>query len=281
MRPAGQSTGPTSLLAEWSVSLPRSRTQAVAIEAAKSIKDLLGCLIGGTGEQTPRDVAGLAATFGSGPCTILGHSDKVSAPWAALANASAAHILDFDDSFRPMTGHPSCTIIPAILAVAEEFNKSGADVFDAYVVGIEIAASLGRAEPQHHHVGWHGTATVGVISSAVALARLLGFDVDKTIHAMSIAVSSSSGSRMQIGHPVKCIQPGFAAHDAVVAAYMARIGIKGNTEVLIGPYGFSGLYCNNPKQVRCLHWCSRFQLMVLEDRGEVYRAWKRRSSGNR
>ena len=240
------SQGPTTRIAHWAASVSRDRTLAAREDAQRGIQDLVGCLIGGSVERVPQVVAKTAISlYGNGPCTIVGHhASKASAPAAAYANGTASHILDFDDSFRPLTGHPSCTIVPAILAVAEEHGKSGDDLLDAYVVGIEVCACLGRAAPKHHDVGWHGTATVGVISAAVACARLMGLDAAKITSAISMAVSSSSGGRIQIGYDIKSIQPGAAARDAVVSATMAAAGIVGCPEVLTGPWGWSKLYSN-------------------------------------
>ncbi|CAH0057990.1 unnamed protein product [Clonostachys solani] len=237
--------GPTSRLAHWAAAVPRERTLAARVEAQRGIKDLVGCLIGGAIERVPKIVAKVAtSTSGQGLCTIVGQTQKVPAQAAAYANGTAAHILDFDDSFRPLTGHPSCTIVPAILAVAEERGSSGDDVLDAYVVGIEIAACLGRAAPKHHDCGWHGTATVGVISSAAACARLMKLDAAGITNAISMAFSASSGGRVQIGYDIKSMQPGAAARDAVVAATMAAAGIVGCSEVLTGPWGWSKVYSN-------------------------------------
>ncbi|OAA55883.1 MmgE/PrpD [Niveomyces insectorum RCEF 264] len=235
----------TRRMAEWAATVSRERTLSTRTHAQKGIKDLLGCMIGGSAETVPKRVAQVALLlFGGsgGPCTLVGSGQRVSAAAAAFANGASAHILDFDDSFRPLTGHPSCTIVPAILAVAEEQHASGDDVIDAYVVGVEISAAMGRAAPKHHDVGWHGTATVGVVAAAVACARVLRLDTDGVANAISVAVSASSGSRMQIGYDVKCVQPGAAARDAVLAAYLAKAGIRGNPEVLVGPWGWSKLY---------------------------------------
>ncbi|CAG9990772.1 unnamed protein product [Clonostachys byssicola] len=237
--------GPTSRLAHWAAAVPRERTLAARVEAQRGIKDLMGYLIGGAIERAPKTVAKVAtSTSGQGLCTIVDQTQKVPAQAAAYANGTAAHILDFDDSFRPLTGHPSCTIVPAILAVAEERGSSGDDVLDAYVVGIEIAACLGRAAPKHHDCGWHGTATVGVISSAVACARLMKLDAAGITNAISMAFSASSGGRIQIGYDIKSMQPGAAARDAVMAATMAAAGIVGCSEVLTGPWGWSKVYSN-------------------------------------
>lgn len=237
------SVEPTARIAQWVVSLSSERTRAVQNLATDGIRDLVGCLIGGSVEPTAVRAAAVAAAWGVGTTTIVGVRRLVPAPSSAFANGTAAHILDFDDSFAPLTGHPSAPLVPAVLALAEERGFSGAAVLDAYVAGIEVIATIGRViNPAHYAAGWHSTATIGVIGAAAACARLLGLDAEGVAAAISIAVSSSSGTRMQLGFPMKSIHAGFAARDGVVAAMLAAEGVRGNPEPLVGPRGLADLY---------------------------------------
>ncbi|ORY29826.1 hypothetical protein BCR39DRAFT_163896 [Naematelia encephala] len=236
--------GPTHRLAHWATTLPRERTVEVQSEAVDGFKDLMICMIGGSAEPTARTAANAAAQTGTGPCTIIGDAAgrKTSAAWAAFANGAAAHILDFDDSFGPLQGHVSVTIIPALLALAEEQHASGSDLLDAFVVGVEAAAIIGRANTTTYNVGWHNTAVIGVVATAVACARLLRLNTRQVVSAIGVAVSSSSGNMSQNGYDVKSLQPAFAARDGLFAAVLARSGIVGGPETLAGPMGFSSLY---------------------------------------
>jgi 2-methylcitrate dehydratase PrpD len=234
---------PTLRIAQWVASLPRERTRAVQALAIDGVRDLIGCMIAGSVEPPARAAARVAATWGGGVSSLVGSSQTVSAQASAFANGAAAHVLDFDDSFAPLTGHPSAPILPAVLALGEEVAASGAALLDAYVVGLEVIATVGRVmNPSHYARGWHSTATIGVIGAAAACARLLGLNANQTAAAMSIAMSSSGGSRVQLGSPMKSIHAGLAARDAVVSASLAAEGVTGASEVLVGLRGFQNLY---------------------------------------
>ena len=53
---------------------------------------------------------------------LSGHRMRVSPPFAAFLNAFASHVLDLDDVYNPpgTTVHGSCSVWPAILAVADD-----------------------------------------------------------------------------------------------------------------------------------------------------------------
>lgn len=242
---------PTYRLAYWASTLPHRRTSTVRYKAVEGFRDLLLCAIAGAAESTPQNAAQVAKSMGSGRCTMIGHpaSDKVSAPWAAFANGISAHYLDFDDSFEPLQGHVSVTILPALLALAEDQGLSGADLLDAYVVGIDASAYIGRPNASVYMRGWHTTAVIGVIATAVACARLLRLSTEQIQSAISIAVSSASGHLGQNGYEVKCMQTAFAARDGLVAALLAKSGVVGNPEALVGPLGFAGLFGSQPDDV--------------------------------
>uniref|UniRef100_UPI0013D468A2 MmgE/PrpD family protein n=1 Tax=Klebsiella pneumoniae TaxID=573 RepID=UPI0013D468A2 len=73
-----------------------------------------------------------------------------------LVNGTAAHALDFDDNFAPALTHATAVLVPALLALAEDEGLSGAAIVDAYCVGLELQARIGRLMlPRHYELGWH------------------------------------------------------------------------------------------------------------------------------
>lgn len=52
---------------------------------------------------------------------------------AALINAFAGHVEDFDDSCYAGMTHPSTVILPAILAVAEQFDASDENIICGFI----------------------------------------------------------------------------------------------------------------------------------------------------
>jgi 2-methylcitrate dehydratase PrpD len=238
-----QAPAPTRRIAEWVAGVSVERTAQAHVLAIEGIRDVLGCAIAGCGESAVRDAAVVATSWGPGRASIVGRAACIAAPGAAFVNGAAAHILDFDDSFAPLTGHPSAVLVPAILALAQERGLTGAAVLDAYVVGIEVVAALGRMmNPAHYMAGWHATATLGVFGAAAAASRLLKLPADGVAAALSNAFSFCSGSRNQLGYAMKSIQAGVAARDGLVAAALAEQGLGGNPEVLAGTRGLVRLY---------------------------------------
>ena len=123
-------------------------------------------------------------------CRIIGTAQITSASWAALANGTAAHALDFDDMCFVSLAHPSAPLVPALLAAGELVGAPGATILDAYVAGFEIETRLGALmNPRHYERGWHCTSTLGTIGAAAGVCRVLGLDDSVTASALAIAVA--------------------------------------------------------------------------------------------
>jgi 2-methylcitrate dehydratase PrpD len=207
--------------------------------AARAFLDTIGVTLAGAGEPAGRIVQQVIAADGSGPCHVLGASLCASATNAALANGTAAHAHDYDDMCFVSLAHPSAPLVAAALAAGEIARASGAALLDAYVVGFEIEARLGRAmNPRHYQRGWHCTSTVGTIGAAAAASRLLGLSAIQTDHALAIAASQASGLKENFGSMVKPLHAGLAARSGVLAADLARRGMTASLSAIDGPQGF-------------------------------------------
>jgi 2-methylcitrate dehydratase PrpD len=204
--------------------------------AAAAVLDTIGVTLAGASEPAARIVQQVIPT--GGPCVVLGTGIRTNPVAAALANGTAAHALDFDDMCFVSLAHPSAPLVPAALAAAELSGASGRALIEAYVVGFEIEARLGRAmNPSHYQRGWHCTSTLGTVGASCAAARLLGLSVDQTVHAICIAASSASGLKENFGSMVKPLHAGFAARDGVVAANLAQHGMTASASAIDGPQG--------------------------------------------
>src|ERR1700712_4437168 len=107
-----------------------------------------------------------ALPAGSEACSLIG-GRLLSARDAALLGGAAGHVLDYDDV--AVHGHPSVVLVPAILAEAQRLGLSGQLALEAYVIGYEAWAELGRRETGSYHMGsWHPTAMLGTIGATVA-----------------------------------------------------------------------------------------------------------------
>ena len=232
------------ILAAHAATRPRDWPTAALDGARRIVVDTLACILGGRGEEAPQAVAGAMRAWraGGGAIDLVG-GGTLPSPWAALANGTAAHALDYDDVLEPMMGHASAVLVPAVLALAEERGKSGAQVLDALLIGFDVIAALGNAVMVEHYTrGWHSTLTLGAPGAAAACGRLIGLDATKMGAAISAATSFSAGSKRQFGTAMKPTHAGLAAQAGVMAAHLAEAGTTAAPDILDGPWSFIGLY---------------------------------------
>ena len=235
--------GFTRQLAQWIAQSPRVWPDAAVEQAQRGIVDTVACMIAGAGDEAVGRVAEGVKRWGAhGVVTRVGAPDGIDAPWAALINGVAAHALDYDDVLDPAASHVSAVLVPALLALAEEVDASGADLVDAYIVGVEVQECLAEAVNMAHYThGWHTTLTLGAPSAAAACARLLRLNAEQTCHALSLATSQASGFKRQFGTNAKPFHAGLGAKNGLLAAQMAAAGLTADPDVFEGPRGFLDL----------------------------------------
>jgi 2-methylcitrate dehydratase PrpD len=181
----------------------------------------------------------IEALGGTAVASVVGTARRTSPTQAALANGTAAHALDFDDTNHPLYGHPTCHLWPALLAIAEGRGSTGAEVLAAYLIGFEVEVRVARAVNLAHYVaGWHATATLGTLGATGAVARLLHLTPVVTAHALGIAASLTGGLRENFGTDTKPLHAGLAAERGVQAALLAQAGLTASATALSGRYGF-------------------------------------------
>lgn len=233
---------PVVAFGEWVAGTPADWPAAALKSAHLEFIDTVGVMVPGAVEPVTRNVLSVVSAWGSGPATAVGASASLAAPWAALVNGTAGHALDFDDNFDPPKAHASTVLVPAILALGEQLQASGAACLDAYIVGLQIMGRVGQGvNPYHRNRGWHATATVGALGAAAACARLLKLDAQKAGFAISIATSMSAGFMSQFGTMTKPVHAGLAAKAGVMAAALAQSGVTAGLNTLDGPTGMNHL----------------------------------------
>src|SRR3990167_526260 len=203
----------TARLAEFVVKTSFEDCPAAAIaRGRRAAPDALGVRLAGVGEPAACLVRRVArAEGGARLATVIG-TRLVTAPgWAALANGTAGHAHDFDDTNFALMGHPSVPLLAAALAAGEAEMADGRAVVLAYVLGFEVGAALGIAvNPAHYTRGWHATSSIGTLGCAAAAARLLRLDVEQTRHALALAASHASGIKENFGSMTKPYHAGHA-----------------------------------------------------------------------
>src|SRR5581483_5682077 len=156
-----------------------------------------------------------------------------AAPFAALANGTLAHCLDFDDTHIGAVTHTSAPVWAATLALGEELGADEATMLRAYVAGFETAShlGLGLGEVVTAH-GWHGTGVFGRLGACAAASALLRLDEERALHALGAGATQAGGLTASFGTMAKPFHAGKAAMGGVIAAQLARAGIVAATGVL-------------------------------------------------
>jgi 2-methylcitrate dehydratase PrpD len=239
-------------------------------DVARRVLDLVGNSLAARRESSAAAVVAVVRGWGGPPdATAIGTGLRVPSAAAALVNGTLAHSLDFDDTHLPSVLHPSASVVPAALAVAEATGAKGAQMLDAAGVGIEVTVRLGmggydetKGTSEFFERGQHATSICGAVGSAVAAGMVGGLDADRIADAAGIAASMGSGllEANRTGGTVKRIHCGWAAHAGVVASDLARHGLTGPPTVVEGRFGFLQAFCGDHADVDAVtaglgeHW---------------------------
>jgi 2-methylcitrate dehydratase PrpD len=235
----------TTRLAEFVVKTTlRDCPEAAIVQVRRAALDTLGVMLAGAGEPAARSVRAVVRAEGGPPlCTLVGSTLRAAPTWAALANGTAGHAHDFDDTNFALMGHPSAPLLSAALAAAEAEPADGAALVLAYLIGFEVSAALGLAlNPDHYSRGWHATSSIGTLGCAATAARLLALDAEQTRHALGVAASLASGLKENFGSMTKPFHAGHAARNGVFAAMLAREGFTASDTALEGRQGYAAAF---------------------------------------
>ena len=231
------------------------------VEVRESVKmrvlDTLGICVAASRLTTSESARRYARVLGGvGTSHAVGILDGISPHQAAFVNGVLAHSLDYDDTHLPSVLHPSATIVPTALAVAEEVGASGQDVIAAIAVGLEVCVRAGiagydpstKASLFFDH-GQHATSICGAIGGAVTAGLLYRFDTEQIVHALGLAASFGAGiiEANRTGGTVKRLHCGWAAHGAISAAQLVSAGFTGPPTVFEGRFGFFEAWLHGDK----------------------------------
>lgn len=236
-------------------------TEQIRLVLQRLLDTVAAGIAGVDAPETQAVRRGVTAMYGShgaeaGNAVLWGMQTHLPVAQAALINGTASHALELDDFDG--CGHTGAVVIPAVSSVAQACGASGATVITAIAAGYDLAGRMlnaaGGYRP-HNGLGWHSTATCGTFGAALAAARVLQLDAERTTHALGIAGTYMGGTWafMKDGAMTKRMHPGKAAETGVAAAYLAQAGMTGPAYILESDWGgFFNTYCGahaQPEQV--------------------------------
>ena len=244
--------GISPVMEKLSVYMAEARNRAlpdpVLLETKHHVLDTLAAMVSGSELPPGRMAIQFARTYGGEKVATVVASPILCGPIeAALANGELAHSDETDDDFTTGGAHPGCAVVPAALALGEQFGVSGTHFLRAVALGYDVAMRAMRTvgpgmKETHNLVGTMGaTAAAGCVASLTAQQMRWLLD-----YAAQQAGAGIGAWRRDTDHIEKAfLFGGMGARNGVNAALVVHSGWTGVNDILSGPNNFVESY--NPK----------------------------------
>ena len=223
---------------------------AVRERAKRLILDAIGCgLAAKRFDFAAASLRAIRELAGAGPRGVVGHPERLPLRDAVLANGILMHGLDYDDTHTEGVVHLTVAVLPAVLALSAELDRSGAELLAAYVAGVEAGARLASvAQGAFHEAGFHPTGVVGAFAAAIAAGKLYRLNVEQLVNAQGAALSVAAGSLefLADGSWTKRLHAGWAGVGGITAAALARGGFVAPKAAYEGRHGLFRLFLEAP-----------------------------------
>jgi 2-methylcitrate dehydratase PrpD len=220
----------------------------VVLETKHHIIDTIAAMVSGADLPPGRMAIQFARAYGGEKIATVVASPILCGPIeAAFANGELAHSDETDDDFTTGGAHPGCALVPAALAMGEQFGISGTHFLRAVALGYDVAMRAMRTvgpgmKETHNLVGTMGaTAAAGCVASLNAQQMRWLLD-----YAAQQAGAGIGAWRRDTDHIEKAfLFGGMGARNGVNAALVVHSGWTGVNDILSGPNNFVDSY--NPK----------------------------------
>jgi len=208
------------------------------VHAAKRVVvDTIGVMVGASALDLGRQLAGLHDLSGTSEgrrASAIGVKKPVSSATAAFINGSLAEVLEMQDGIKYGGVHPSSTVLPAILAIAQERRLSGEALILAIVAGYEFLGRIARlVYPQPFWRGFNMTGICGGFGAAMGCGKLLEFEAHRLAEAIGICgMYAPISSRGAFYSEIKPTHAGRASEAGLTSALLVERGISGSPDIL-------------------------------------------------
>ena len=201
--------------------------------ARNGILDFLAVTVAGGSDPLAGEISQIYRSDNNPSASFLGIGAGGEWVAAAAVNGFVSHVLDFDDMSVSIRGHPSAPVLSALLPLAGLRRAAGRDLLLAYMAAVDGMALVGRilATPIQE-AGFHTTATLGSLGTALACGILMELEARQLECAVSLALAQGGGLVANFGTPAKPMQVGLASAAGARAAELARHGVQGSPRAI-------------------------------------------------
>ena len=224
----------------------RALPDEVTEKAKHHILDTFAAMVSGS-ELLPGQAAlKFARNYGGEKVATVVCSNVLCGPIeAALVNGVLGHSDETDDAHAPTLAHPGVAVVPAALAVGEQFGIDGAQFLRAvvlgYDVGTRVVLTMGGASVQtEEHRSTH--SIMGIFGAAAAAASAANLNPQQMRWVLDYTSQQSSGIaawQRDTQHIEKgFVYAGMPARGGVTSALLVQSGWTGVDDVLSGADNF-------------------------------------------
>jgi 2-methylcitrate dehydratase PrpD len=227
----------------------RALPDAALERAKRHTLDTVAAMVSGSALVPGRAALRFADAYGGAAVSTVVASTKVCGPIeAAMVNGVLAHADETDDSW-PSGWHPGCAVVPAALAMGEQFGISGSHLLRAIALGYDVGSrfwitlrTAGRQsfKSSHSLAGVWGAAAAAGCAAALTAAQMRWL-IDYTAQqASGVASWSRDRDHIEKGFTFG----GMPARSGVTSALLVHAGWTGVDDVLSGENNY--LLANAP-----------------------------------
>ena len=246
---AAQDVSPvmTALSAYMSEARNRELPDNVLQQTKHHTLDTIAAMVSGSELKPGRLAIQFARAYGGEKIATVVASNIVCGPIeAAVANGVLAHSDETDDDYTGGGAHPGSAIVPASLALGEQFGVNGTQYVRAvalgYDVGMRALKALGPKmvlRDTHNLVGTFGAAAAGACVASLN-PQQMRWVLD---YAGQQAGAGIGAWRRDTEHIEKgFVFAGMSARNGVMAAMLVQSGWTGVSDILSGSENFMQSY---------------------------------------
>jgi 2-methylcitrate dehydratase PrpD len=227
----------------------RALPNDVLEKTKEHVLDTLAAMISGAELPPGKAALSFAKSYGGKEVSTVVAANFLSGPIeAALTNAMLAHSDETDDSHPFSQSHPGCAVVPAALAVGEQFGINGGQFLRAvalgYDVGTRFTSIAGEKYEAESHRSTHSIAPMfGAAAAASCSANLNEKQIKLVIGYASQQCSGLTSWRRDSQHIQKAFAfAGMPARSGVTAVLLVQNGWTGVEDILSGTDNFFVAY---------------------------------------
>src|SRR5712671_3730434 len=214
-------------------------------ETEHHILDTFAAMVSGSDLLPGREAIKFARNYGGEKIATVVASKVLCGPIeAALANGQLGHSDESDDDYTAGGAHPGCAVVPAALAVGEQFGISGAHFMRAVALGYDVCMrcmkTIGPGMKETHNL-------VGTMGAAAAAGCAASLNTQQMRWLLDYAAQQAGAGIGAWRRDTDHIEKGFlfgamGARNGVNAALVVHSGWTGVDDILSGPNNFVESY---------------------------------------